>query len=71
MIRLWAQIDALSKPDRLTRDIAKLQAPADDMPGYAWTVEETIGGAVRFRRETPVNTYLITVQVKRKRLKRK
>lgn len=70
MIPLWNEIDRLKGPDALTKEIAKMQAPAYDLPGYPWEVVEMKNGAIQFRRLTPVNEYLITVQVKRRKVGR-
>lgn len=69
MIYLWDEIDRLKRPDVLTREIAKLQAPPNDMPEFPWEVNEMSNGAIQFRRLTPVSEYLITVRVKRRRKK--
>lgn len=70
MIHLWNDIDRLIKPDALTKEIAKLQVPANDMPGFPWEVYEMKDGAIQFRRLTPVSEYLLTVKVKHRRVRR-
>jgi hypothetical protein len=68
MIRLWKKIDLLVGPDQLTREIAKLQVPPDDMPDCPWDVCALADGSIRFWRDTLVSAYVITVHVKRKQI---
>lgn len=71
MIRLWNKIDLLVGPDQLTREQAKLQVPADDIPGNPWDVCALDDGSIQFWRDTVVSEYIITVHVKQKRIKKR
>lgn len=70
MIPLWNEIDRLKGPDALTKEIAKMQAPAYELSGCPWEVYAMKNGAIQFRRLTPVSEYLITVHVKRRKVGR-
>lgn len=71
MIRLWNKIDLLVGPDQATRELAKMQVPVDDTPGYQWNVCELDDGSIQYWRDTNEDESIITVTKRIKKKKRK